>query len=292
MLRRNSRMIEDRRDSRANRNFYRFGMAMIIRSPRPACILPHCLIAIIFACVSLSCSKNARDEGAAPGGFRSGPDMALAKKGYAIFRDKSFGKTGIACSDCHADYPDSLQPPERILAGHSILGAQERAEAWNGEFTGPALKSTAAGAARCASMFQARAATPAEALTADEAAALMAFYTAVSPGAEAKRLPWTAVARPGDKSFSKDSFEANIEAIDKPTGDAEKGATQFEAACRSCHGRDEGGIRPSLRSLRRSMGMLSRVVRIGYKTMPFFARDKLTDRDIADIREFLDRAGR
>jgi len=103
-------------------------------------------------------------------------DPELAKAGRDIFYDRGFGGTGVSCADCHPDCDDAVPLENRITPGHSIVGAAGRSSVWNGLIRGADLRRTAAGASRCAAVFQKRGNGPEQALTKEEAARLLAFY--------------------------------------------------------------------------------------------------------------------
>ncbi|GEM_PF-460256 len=208
----------------------------------------------------------------------------LADRGQQIFRDRNFGNMEIACVDCHADFDEALADDDRIRPGHSILGAHQRVETWNGEFSGDGLRRTAAGAAKCAYYFQERGTSVEDALSPEEAEALMAFYAYISPGDEAPRLDWQAVTWPGDPDFDPETFEAEIEEIEKLRGDRRRGEELFSRACAPCH---DTGIGPATRLLKRKSDQVPQTVRAGEGFMPFFSRDKLSDQDVADIQAFV-----
>jgi len=218
-------------------------------------------------------------------------DLALAREGQGIFRSRQQGTVDIACADCHADYEDRLQPPDRLLPGHSILGAAGRKLAWNGEFRGEAFRRTAAGAAKCAVLYQRRAKTLDAALSAREADALLAFFHAISTGSEPSRLQWTAVTYPGDTAVSAETLERLMEPVWKIRGNAERGESVYNRACGYCHGPNGLELGPSLKTQKRSLAAVPRVIRSGKGSMPFFSRDKLEDAEIADIIAFIERNG-
>ncbi len=236
--------------------------------------------ALLFGC------GNGTRKNAGTSGMNTAQLEELAQKGQEIFRDRKLGESGIACMDCHTDYDEESKNDGRVRAGHSVLGAHRRAQTWNGEFTGDALRRTAAGAAKCAFQFQARGQNIETALSADEAAALMAFYEYISPEDEPPMLNWTAVTYPGDPDFNAEAFDKEIETIESLRGDAVHGERVFGMACAFCH---ENGLGAPMRVVKRKVEHLPRAVRSGDETMPFFSRDKLTDQDIADIKAFIAR---
>jgi mono/diheme cytochrome c family protein len=207
-----------------------------------------------------------------------------AERGQQIFRDRSFGSIEIACVDCHADFDETLARDDRIRPGHSILGAHQRVESWNGEFSGDGQRRTAAGAAKCAWLYQEKGSGVEDALSEEEAEALMAYYAYISPGDEPPKLSWSAVTWPGDPDFSDEAFERDIASIDDLRGNPVHGKEMFDRACAPCH---DTGLGPATRILKRKVEMLPATVRGGEETMPFFSRDRLTDQDIADIKSFV-----
>jgi len=208
----------------------------------------------------------------------------LAELGQELFRSRSFGTIEVACADCHSDYDETLASDDIIRPGHSILGAHMRAHTWNGEFAGEALARTAAGAAKCAYLFQERGESLETALTSSEARQLMAFYEYVSTGTEALSLAWHASTWPGDPHFDKEEFDKVIEGIRELRGNSTRGKDMFRRACAACH---EHGIAPAMRILKRKATQIPRVVRAGDGAMPFFSLDKLSDQDIADIQAYI-----
>lgn len=211
-----------------------------------------------------------------------------ARKGLEIFRSKQFGAVPIACADCHADFDDTAKPDEnRIRPGHSILGAQKRTIGWNGEFSGGMMKRTAAGAAKCASLYQKRAEEIGKALSEAEAEALMAYFEAISTGKEAAQLEWKAVTYPDDPNVNSDAFNDAIDNILALKGDAKKGESFFDKTCGLCHPHGDEGIGASLKKSKKNEKGIARLVRAGKENMPFFSTDKLTDQNVADIIRYV-----
>lgn len=246
-------------------------------------------IAWVCTAAALLCTAcgSQQKDGAADGSATDGAAQEqLAERGQDIFRDRGFGEIEIACIDCHADFDEARAEEDRIRPGHSILGAHQRVETWNGEFSGDGLQRTAAGAAKCAFLYQEKGSSVEDALTEDEAAALMAYYAYVSPGNEPPLLSWEAVTWPGDPDFSPEAFEKEMEEIAQLRGVAARGEAMFARACAPCH---DNGLGPATRIIRRKADSVPATVRGGEDTMPFFSRDRLSDQDIADIQEFLSR---
>lgn len=241
---------------------------------------------LIMAGMLLLAACGQKESGEAQQGDNEdvGTQEQLAERGQDLFRSRSLGEIEIACADCHADFNEALVKDDRIRPGHSILGAHQRVETWNGEFTGEGLRRTAAGAAKCAYLYQEKGSDVETALTADEALALMAYFAYVSPGDEAPRLDWDAVTWPGDPDFDAEAFETELAGIEKLRGNPDRGAEMFDRACAPCH---DTGLAPATRLLKRKAQHLPAAVRGGEESMPFFSRDRLTDQDIADIHSFI-----
>jgi cytochrome c553 len=249
---------------------------------------------LALACLAgllASCRGTGDGPANVPSAHGPGLDLAAARTGQAIFRNAHFGPVGIACADCHADYEDRLQPHDRLLPGHSIVGAAGRQLAWNGMFRGESFRRAAAGAAMCAKLYQRRAATVDAALSAEEADALFAFFKAISAGSEQSQLPWTAVTFPGDTTVSKETLVRLTEPIWKLRGNADRGETTYARACAFCHARGAHSSGPSLKAQKKALPDVPLVIRAGMGAMPFFSRDKLSDTDIADLLAYIDRNG-
>lgn len=251
--------------------------------------LPGLLLLVLAACGDDGVDRAPRGES-----DRKLPafDARLARNGERHYRDPDFGRTGVACADCHSDADESVVIEGVVRAGHSLVGAAGRTSVWNGEFTGADIAATAAGAAKCAHEYQERGESLRAALAPEEAAALLAYFAAISTGAEAKTLRWETPPRPGQKGFVKEAFVREMESILRLRGNAERGIELFSAACALCHGDNARGSGPPLRRLRDYADRVPALVRGGSDAMPFFSRDRLSDQDIADLREYILRAAR
>jgi mono/diheme cytochrome c family protein len=250
-----------------------------------ACLAVALAACALAACALAGCAR--KDAAPARGSAGGGWSDALAERGAAIFRNTAFGDAELACADCHADHPDDAGADDRIRPGHPIPGAARRVETWNGEFSGARLAVTAAGAAKCAFLYQGRGDSLATALAPGEAAALMAYYASISTGSEPVRLAWTAVDWPGNTRRDTAAIARDIAGIEAMTGDARRGEALFDRACALCHGANGRMVGPALRIVRKHPERVADHVRRGHKDMPFFARDKLTDAQIADILAYI-----
>ena len=246
----------------------------------------------------VSPSKASADPGVVPheepaprAGGEEAQQAPLAEQGFNIFHDDDFGSTGIACADCHNDFPDSLLH-DRIKPGHSILGAADRRSAWYGEFEGEELQTTAAGAAKCALIYQERGESLESALSAAEADALLSYFRYVSPEGAGAKNRWRALSYPGDPAFKRDSILVIVDSLNELRGDAARGEALFESACAPCHSGGPNAVAPNPRYLRRYVNRVFLYVRAGKGIMPFFSYDKLSDPNVADIREWLKQGAR
>lgn len=252
------------------------------------------LLALVLGVLCGACGGRSGEGGPRVPGTYGLPefDARLARNGERMFRDRGFGRTGVACADCHSEADESVRVEGRIFAGHSVVGAAGRTSVWNGTYTGPDVAATAAGAAQCAHQYQERGASIRDALAPEEREALLAFFSAISTGDEAKKIPWDAPARPGERTYVKEVFIREIEAITTRSGDAERGRELFGAACAFCHGEDAAGSGPTLRRLHQHADRLPWIVRAGRDAMPFFSRDRLSNQDVADLWAYVTRMAR
>ena len=241
---------------------------------------------LIAAICVTACEERTSDQSGTQETHRTGEFKELAQRGYAIFTDRGFGAVPVACNDCHTEYAEHLDTT-RLYPAHTLLGAANRRTTWYGEFKGQALERTGAGAAKCALIYQERGETLFDALSQDELDALLAFYRYISTGEESRQPEWEALSFPGDTRYSRDSLTAIADSLSELRGDPRHGGMLFRKACEPCHARDGEGIGPHPRFLRKYEDKLFLYVRAGRGIMPFFSYDKLTNQDVADIREYV-----
>jgi mono/diheme cytochrome c family protein len=109
----------------------------------------------------------------------------------------------------------------------------------------------------------------------------------VSTGEEARSLAWTAFALLPDTAHGSALFAAEQRMVERLRADATRGQRSYERACAWCHtGADRA---PGFRAVQRAADTAHRALRFGRGAMPFFARDKLSPQDIADLLLFLTR---
>jgi mono/diheme cytochrome c family protein len=222
---------------------------------------------------------------------------AKAKMGRELFYDASFGGTldpnkvsGLTCADCHADFDETANPDGKIRSGHSIVGVPSRGEAKGGMIKGDMFKRAAGGGGFCYEHFLQKVphdkVNPTN-IPAEQAEALMAYFEHVSGNNKGPKFQMQMM----DKAAA-DAAAAKIVAM---KGDPKKGWKLFSVACNGCHPTArKAGIGPQLVRSRPPADVEKRKVQIasyvrkgGVVVMPFFATDRLSDQDIADIVTFV-----
>ncbi len=245
------------------------------------------LIGIAVCCLLLACCTSKSDDEAQIERFASGEgDQQLAEQGYALFRNREFGTHSVACADCHPDYIDSINT-QRIYPGHSVLGAAARYSSWYGEFSGDAMQRYAAGASKCALIYQKRGTGLDDALSESESKQLTAFFRYISTGKENRNISWQALSYPGDPNYKRDSILAYVDSLNTLKGNAERGKDRYAKACLHCHSDGSRIAQSDARALRRYTNRIFFYVRAGKGLMPFFSYDKLSNQDVADIKEWI-----
>jgi mono/diheme cytochrome c family protein len=219
-----------------------------------------------------------------------------AKMGRTLFSDPSFGGTldpakvsGMSCSDCHADFDEATNPDGRIRAGHSIVGVPHRGTAKGGVITADIFARAAGGGGFCYQHFLQK--VPSDkvdptAIPEDQAEALMAYFKHVSGD---NKGPEFQIAM-----LDKDAASAAADKIMEMEGDPQRGWKLYGQACNVCHPTaKKPGIGSQLvkrrppRDLEKRKHQIATYVRKGGFVMPFFAGDRLSDQDIADIVAFI-----
>ncbi|MBS1904453.1 MAG: c-type cytochrome [Bacteroidetes bacterium] len=222
---------------------------------------------------------------------KSGTTMTLsdkAKKGQAIFYNTSFGKFKASCAMCHSDGTDRTKDG-KTRAGHTLAGVTSRTTTWNGMFKTADLKKDAYGARLCASGFLERGdGDMAKALSADEADALNEYFAAIAdaPGAIKKNLTIQWVLKPvfsEDQQLDEKLTKPAVKAIMKLPGDPAKGQTVWQGTCVTCHDLQQKKVGPSMAEAAKDMNYVAQSIRCGSMAMPFFAKDILSDQQIADV---------
>jgi mono/diheme cytochrome c family protein len=215
-----------------------------------------------------------------------------AKKGQLIYYNTTFGKVRVACATCHSDGTSKTQP-NLIRQGHTLAGVTSRTATWNGVYKGEDLKKYAYGGSLCAAVFQKRADinTVDKALSADEVDALNEYLAAInsSPGAITSNLKIQWIAKP---TFSDDAPDQKVatpavKSIMKLPGDPAKGQPLFAQSCGTCHTIKDKKVGPPMVKAAQDMNNVVQTVRFGSGHMAFYAKDILSDQQIADVIAYI-----
>ncbi len=216
--------------------------------------------------------------------------------GRELFYDPSFGGTldptkvsGLSCADCHADFDEAANPDGRIRSGHSIVGVPHRGEAKGGMIKGDDFRRAAGGGGFCYEHFLQR--VPGNkvnptAIPEEQAEAVMAYFEHVSGDNTGPQFQIT--------MLDKEAASAAADKIMEMKGDSQKGWKLYSRACNVCHPTaQKAGIGSRLvrkrppKDLEKQKHKIAFYVRKGGFIMPFFAEDRLSDQDVADIVAFI-----
>lgn len=232
-------------------------------------------VVCLVVCAAAGCS------GEAPTETRSAREL-----GEALFDDRGLSTSGFnvfSCSTCH-----SVEQPESnpYLAGFSLADSAHRSSWWNGYVT------QYLDAVNVCLVFFMRG-EPIEPGD-PEGDALYEFLSSISPTNPAAAIQYTVVKN----------------APSLAGGDPDHGRVVYDAACQSCHGNKGSGhgrLNSSVTILGPDLSdyydqefpgidhglILSEKVRHGQffgigGNMPFFALERLSDDDLADLTAYLD----
>jgi mono/diheme cytochrome c family protein len=209
-----------------------------------------------------------------------------AKAGENIFLSASFGKVKSSCAMCHTN---GSMKDSRIRSGHTLAGVTKRTATWNGMFKGADLKKNAYGASLCATLFQEKPGG----LKPEEADALNEYFAALekTPGAMTKNLTIQWPAQPPlkkDETIDDKIADPFVKAILKLPGDPKSGEGLFARTCAQCHSFKEKTVGPKLnQDIAGEPAMVANTLRFGSSAMVFFAKDVLTDQQVADLCAFV-----
>ncbi|MEI8134866.1 MAG: cytochrome c [bacterium] len=215
-----------------------------------------------------------------------------AKQGQLLFYNTSLGKRKVACANCHTDGTPKTSD-DMIRQGHPLAGVTSRPSTWNGMYKGADLKKNAYGASLCAAVFQHRAdsKTVDKALTPDEVDALNEYLTAIAtlPSANPSELKIQWAAKPTFNDDMPDEKIAKpvVKAIMKLPGDAKTGETVFAKSCATCHSMKDKKVGPPMERAAQDMNLVAQAVRFGSGDMPFYAKDVMSDQQIADALAYI-----
>ncbi len=203
-----------------------------------------------------------------------------AKAGEKIFMNASLGKIKVSCAKCHSG--------SSMLPGHTLAGVTKRPSTWNGMYKGADLAKNAYGATLCATLFQEKEGG----LKPDEIASLNEYFAGIenAPGAMTSALTIKWAAKPTlkkEEMIDEKISKPIIKDIMKLPGDVTKGQTVFTKSCASCHDFKTAKIGPPMADAAQDMNFVVSAVRFGSDAMPFFAKDVLSDQQIADVIAYI-----
>jgi len=263
----------------------------------------HAFFLLIFVFALQSCNKS--DKTAATADTTKAPSVQpapgasneltlndKAKQGQLLYYNTSLGKVKVACATCHSDGSAKTQA-NQIRMGHTLAGVTSRSETWNGMYKGADLKKYAYGGSLCAAIFQKRAdiKTVDKALSADEVDALNEYLAAINSasGAMTSNLKIQWVAKPTFSDTPPDAKVATpaIKAIMKLPGDPASGEKVFGQSCGTCHSIKDKKIGPPMVKAAQDLNNVAQTVRFGSGDMAFYAKDILSDQQIADAIAYI-----
>lgn len=205
--------------------------------------------------------------------------------GEKLFISTSLGKVKSSCASCHSvGGKDS-----RIKAGHTLAGVTKRTATWNGMYKGADLEKNAYGGNLCATLFQDKKGG----LKPDEVASLNEYLKSLesAPGAVTKNLTIQWAAKPplkAEESVDEKVAKPILKAIMKTPGDVQAGEGVFAKSCANCHSFKEKLVGPKFTAdIAGEAEIIASAIRFGYNAMPFFAKDKLTDQQVADVVAYI-----
>ena len=219
-----------------------------------------------------------------------------AKMGRELFYDASFGGTldsgkvtGLSCAHCHADFDETANPDGLNRSGHSVVGVPHRGEAKGGMIKGDMFRRAAGGGGFCYEHFlqgiRNEDVNPTH-IPAEQAEALMAYFEHISGDDKGSMFQI--------QMLNDEQAKAAADSILKMTADVNRGWKLYGQTCAVCHPTPKkSGIGPQLVRARPVPDVQQRkhkiisYVRKGGSVMPFFASDRLSDQDLADIAAFL-----
>jgi mono/diheme cytochrome c family protein len=205
--------------------------------------------------------------------------------GEKLFKSTSLGKVKSSCATCHSTGGSD----SRIKAGHTLAGVTKRTSTWGGMYKGADLEKNAYGGNLCATLFQDKKGG----LKPDEVASINEYLKSLeaAPGAMTKNLTIQWAAKPplkAEESVDDKIAKPILKAIMKTPGDVAAGEKVFAKACATCHSFKEKVVGPKFTAdIAAEAEIVVGAIRFGYNAMPFFAKDKLTDQQVADVVAYI-----
>ena len=206
-----------------------------------------------------------------------------AAEGQKLYANASLGKIKVSCLSCHATKKDN-----RLRPGHTLAGVTKRTATWAGRYKGDALAKNAYGGMLCADLFMLKAGG----LKPAEVEALNAYLASLetAPGAITKNLTIQWAAKPPlekDKFIDEKVAKPFVKAILKLPGDPGTGEKLFGRTCANCHDLTTDKIGPALKDVAGDADYAVTAIRFGTGAMAFYAKDILSDQQIADIVAYI-----
>ncbi len=214
-----------------------------------------------------------------------------ALDGQKIFYSTTYGKIKVSCASCHTDgQPATVDTRWRV--GHTLVGVTSRTSTWNGAFKGDALQKNAYGATMCAVMYEHKGDDMATVMPQSDIDGLNAYFDAIknNPNGIKTNLKIQWATKPAiheEDKIDEKAAAAAAKAILKLPGDPVAGKDIFGHTCAYCHSMNEKKVGPSLDKAVKDAQMAAKVIRCGSGAMPFYAKDILTDQQIADVVAYL-----
>jgi len=263
------------------------------------------IVSLVFVLTLLSCTKNEKPAAITADTTKAvtqpsqpqatGSEVTLndkAKKGQLLYYNTSLGKIKVACATCHADGTPKTQG-NQIRQGHTLAGVTSRTATWNGMYKGADLKKYSYGGSFCATVFQQHAdiKTVDKALSPDQVDAINEYLAAINaaPGAITSNLKiqWAGKPTFSDEAPPDNVVKPAVKAVMKLPGDPAKGQSTFDASCGTCHSINDKKIGPPMVKAAKDMNMVAQTVRFGSGAMAFYAKDVLSDQQVADAIAYI-----
>lgn len=227
-----------------------------------------------------------KPAGAAPMTL-SGP----AAYGQKLYYSTSYGKIKVSCSSCHSDGTATTKD-DRLRPGHTLAGVVSRTATWNGQFKTADLQKNAYGATMCAVMYMHKGDNMATVMPQADIDGINAYLDAIksNPGAMTSNIKIQWVTKPAvheEDKIDQKAADAAAKAIMKLPGDPVAGKTIFDRSCAYCHAMTEKKSGPAMNKAMEDPMQGARAIRCGSDAMPFYAKDILTDEQIANVIAYI-----
>jgi cytochrome c peroxidase len=204
----------------------------------------------------------------------------LAQKGKDLFYSIS-KENGLKCADCHSDGTNTNSPLTKYFS--NVIGANKRQSTYNGKFVGDDVTKNAGGSTICWKQYLLND----EPLTEEQIQSLNEYFSSLLKDGTPTESKYTTIALPKpDKEKFKKEDKPKILALQ---GNNERGEQIFKEACAFCHS-NESKIKKTPKLNKFDVDRIDPIafhIRLGVKAMPFFAYEKFSDQDIADVSAYI-----